>query len=65
MLDHRLRRWPSIMPALGHRLVFAELNLFVLPTDFAYHPLWQKKRLILGHRQFSTSIEPASGQYVI
>ena len=25
MLAHRLRRWPSIKPALGQRLVFAGL----------------------------------------
>ena len=25
MLDHRLRRWSNIKPALGQRLVFAEL----------------------------------------
>ena len=30
MLGHRLRRWPSIETALGHRLVFAEIwiNIF-------------------------------------
>ena len=26
MLGHRLRRWPSIKPALGERLVFAGLS---------------------------------------
>ena len=27
MLDHRLRRWPNMYPALGQRLVYVEKTI--------------------------------------
>ena len=40
MLAHRLRRWPSIRPALDQRLVFAGLRagLLVVTTGWEYKP---------------------------
>ena len=32
MLGQRLRRWPSIIPALGQRLVFAGHNVYFLKS---------------------------------
>ena len=37
MLAHRLRRWASISPALGQRLVFAKESLRSLQSNARYY----------------------------